>query len=101
MKRKKIERLAQYHKELEFEMPDKYMSKFIEVGLVKILLEDIDNYARASVKKNLCRVFTYLCNHRDCRAYILKCNGMEKAIQMANEDAEETTFEAIRLIQAL
>lgn len=82
-------------------MPDKYMSKFVEKGLVKLVLDDLDIYARASVKKNLCRVLTYLSSQRDCRAYILKYNGLEKAMQMAQDREPEIKFEGIRLLQAL
>jgi hypothetical protein len=61
-------------------MPDKYLSKFIEAGMIKLLLSDLDDYARASVKKALCRVLTYLASQRDCRAYILRYNGLEKSM---------------------
>lgn len=101
LKKKHIERLAQYHRDAEFDMPDKYLSKFIEAGLIKQLLGDLENYARASVKKNLCRVLTYLSTQRDCRAYILRYNGHEKTMQMAQDRNQEIRFEALRLLQAL
>jgi hypothetical protein len=40
----------------------------------------IDMYARASVKKNLGRILSYLATQRDTKAYILKYNGLEKAM---------------------
>ena len=80
-----IEKLSTYHQDLEFDMPDKYNSNFVEIGLIKMLLEDINNYARADVKVNMVKVLTSLSNHRDCRAYILKYNGLEKAMEMAME----------------
>ena len=80
LRQKHIVRLAQYHRDAEFDMPDKYLSKFIEAGMIKLLLSDLDDYARASVKKVLCRVLTYLASQRDCRAYILRYNGLEKSM---------------------
>ena len=78
-----IEKLSSYHEDQEFDMPDKYNSNFVELGMVKLLLEDMSHYALAEVKCNMCRVLTFLANHRDCKAYILKYNGLEKAMEMA------------------
>mmetsp|Transcript_29513 Transcript_29513/g.44868 ORF Transcript_29513/g.44868 Transcript_29513/m.44868 type:complete len:223 (+) Transcript_29513:2421-3089(+) len=96
-----LERLSTYHEELEFDMPDKYNSTFVEMGMIKLILDDMNNYARADTKCNLCRVLNYLSNHSDCRAYILKYNGLEKAMEMTMDPNHEIQFEALRLVQNL
>ena len=45
-----IEILSCYEKRLEFDMPDKYLSSFIEIGMVRLILEDMTKYARADPK---------------------------------------------------
>lgn len=90
--------MSSYTPEMEFEMPDKYCPNFVELGLVKLILDDLSLYARANVKKNLCRIMTYLATHRDCKAYILRYNGLEKAQEMAMDSNHEIKFEALRLI---
>jgi|AACY02.6.fsa_nt_gi hypothetical protein len=82
-------------------MPDKYFANFVELGLVKLILDDLNIYARANVKKNLCRVLTYLSSHRDCKAYILRYNGLERALEMAQDTNFDIKFEALRLLQNL
>ena len=52
-------------------MPDKYLSIFVELGLVKLILDDLASYSRADTRSKLCRVLSYLATHRDCKAYIL------------------------------
>lgn len=94
-------RLSSCCPESEFDQPDKFMAEFIEVGLIKLILDDLNLYVRANVKKSLCRVLTYLSSHRDCKAYILRYNGLEKAQAMAQDCNLEIKFEAERLIQSL
>ena len=98
IKKAQIEKLSSYTPEMEFEMPDKYQPSFVELGLVKLILDDLNLYARANVKKNLCRIMTYLSTHRDCKSYILRYNGLEKAQEMSMESNHEIKFEALRLI---
>jgi len=98
VKKRQIEKLSTYIPEMEFEMPDKYSAMFVELGLVKLILDDLNIYARANVKKNLCRVLTYLSTHRDCKAYILRYNGMERALEMAQDSNYDIKFEALRLL---
>lgn len=52
-------------------MPDKYLSIFVELGLVKLIIDDLQNYSRADTRSKLCRVLAFLACHRDCKAYIL------------------------------
>jgi hypothetical protein len=42
----RIAKLNQYNDTLEFDMPDKYFSVFIEIGMVKMILDDLGKYAR-------------------------------------------------------
>ena len=70
-----------YHEDMEFDMPDRNLSYFIELGMVKLLLEDLSNYARANTVCLMLRIMSYLATHRDCRANILKDNGLEKAME--------------------
>ena len=60
----------------------------------------IDMYARASVKKNLGRILSYLATQKDTKAYVLKYNGLEKAMQMAEDKIIEIRFEGLRLMKA-
>lgn len=73
---KRIERLNQYEDNLEYDMPDKYFTVFIEIGMVKMILDDLHRYARQDTKSNLLKVLMYLSSHRDCKAYILKYGGL-------------------------
>ena len=75
--------LSNYHQDLEFDMPDKYLSAFVEQGMVRLILRDIENYARADTKCKLCLMLTYLATQKDCKAYILKYNGLEEAMKIA------------------
>lgn len=101
IKKQQISKLSSYTPEMEYEMPDKYFSNLVELGLVKLILDDLNLYARANVKKNLCKILTYLSSHRDCRAYILRYNGLDKAQEMAQDSNHEIKFEALRLLQSL
>lgn len=82
-------------------MPDKYFSTFVECGMVNMILRDIDNYARADTKVKLCQVLTYIATQKDCKAYILKYNGLEKAMRIMGDPNEEIKFAALMLIQHL
>lgn len=88
---------TQYHEDNEFELPDKYMSTFIEVGVVKLILDDLKFYARANTIVNLLRVLTYLSTQQDCRAYILSQGGLEKAMFYLDFIDDKVKLEALRL----
>ena len=62
-------------------MPDKYLSYFIELGMVKLIIDDLKNYSRANTVVALLKIMTHLATHRDCKAAILKYNGLEKAME--------------------
>ena len=86
---------------MQFDMPDNKCPVFVELGLVKLILDDLNLYARVNVKKNLCKILTYLATHKDCKAYILRYNGFEKAQQLAQDTSPEIKFEALRLLHNL
>jgi hypothetical protein len=79
-------------------MPDKYCSSFIEIGMVKLILDDITKYARADTKASLLRVLLYLSSHRDCQAYILKYNGLEKIMNLIHDMDDVVKFTALQLL---
>ena len=101
IKKSQIETISNYHEDLEFDMPDKYCSSFVEIGMIKLILDDINKYARSDTKINLIRVLTYICTHRDCKAYVLKYNGMEKAMELALDTNDDVKFFALSFLQAL
>lgn len=82
-------------------MPDKYVTYFIEMGFVKLILEDLNAYARANTVCALLKILTYLATHRDCRAYILKYNGYDRALQFTEAEHDEIKFEAMKLVANL
>lgn len=82
-------------------MPDKYITSFIELGMVKLVLDDLKTYARANTIMNLLKILTYLSTHQDCRAYILKFNGLEQALEYAEYTEDKIKFQAIKLIANL
>jgi len=41
LKKNQIETISNYHPDLEFEMPDKYMSMFVEIGFLHFLILDL------------------------------------------------------------
>ena len=82
-------------------MPDKYCTSFVEIGMVKLILDDINKYARSDTKINLIKVLTYLACQRDCKSYILKYNGLEKAMELALDANDDVKFFALSLLQAL
>ena len=82
-------------------MPDKYLTNFVEQGIISLILMNLNDYCRADTKSNIIRVLTYLAYHRDCKAYILKLNGMQKAIDMSIDTDELIVYEALKLVQAL
>lgn len=79
-------------------MPDKYCSSFIEIGMVKLILNDMTKYARSDTKANLLRVLLYLSTHRDCQAYILKYNGLEKIMNLIHDSDHVVRFTAVQLL---
>ena len=79
-------------------MPDKYLSSFIEIGMIKLILEDLTKYARADVKANLMLVLLYLSTHRDCKAYILKYNGLERIMEQIQDSDDHVKFTALNLL---
>lgn len=93
--------MSNYHEDLEFDMPDKYQSYFIELGMVKLILDDLSAYARANTVCNLLKIMAYLSCHRDCRAYILKYNGFEKALEYTQDPQDAIKFDALRLLANL
>ena len=101
LKTNQIASMSNYHEDLEFDMPDKYLSYFIEIGIVKLILDDLNSYARANTVCNLLKILTYLSTHRDCRAYILKYNGLEKAMDYIHDTQEAIVFDALRLVANL
>jgi hypothetical protein len=101
VKKSQIEVLSNYHEDLEFDMPDKYCSSFVEIGMIKLILDDISKYARSDTKINLIKVLTYISSHRDCKAYVLKYNGLEKAMELAFDINDDVKFFALSLLQAL
>lgn len=44
--KQRIEKLNYYETNYEFDMPDKYFSVFVEIGMVKLILDDLPRYAR-------------------------------------------------------
>ena len=66
--------------------------------MIRLILRDIENYARADTKCKLCLMLTYLATQKDCKAYILRYNGLEEAMKMALDSNEKIRFEALRLI---
>ena len=66
--------------------------------MIRLILRDIENYARADTKSKLCLMLTYLATQKDCKAYILRYNGLEEAMKMALDPNEKIRFEALRLI---
>ena len=98
LKKSQIETISNYHEDLEFDMPDKYCSSFVEIGMIKLILDDINKYARSDTKINLIRVLTYICTHRDCKAYVLKYNGLEKAMELALDTNGDVKFFALSFL---
>ena len=47
------------------------------------IIDEIENYSRKDVKINLCRILSYISTQRDCKAYLLKYNCLEKALDLA------------------
>ena len=70
-------------------MPDQYLSKFIENGIIMSIIDEIDNYSRKDVKINLCRILYYISTQRDCKAYLLKYNCLQKALDLAQDEEPE------------
>jgi|AACY02.4.fsa_nt_gi hypothetical protein len=79
-------------------MPDKYCSSFIEIGMVKLILDDLTKYARSDTKASLLRVLLYLSTHRDCQAYILKYNGLEKIMNLIHDTDDIVKFTALQIL---
>ena len=96
--RNMIDNLSNYHEDLEFDMPDKYCCNFVELGMIKTIIDEIDNYARADTKRNLIKVLAMVATHRDCRAYILKYNGLQKAMELSQDNDPTVQYEAMRLL---
>ena len=82
-------------------MPDKYCCMFIENGLINLLIKDLFNYSRPNIICNLLKVLRYLATHQDCKAYILKYNGLEKAMIFQEYTDESIKLEALRLLTHL
>lgn len=85
MDNQRIERLHYYEENYEYDMPDKYFSVFVEIGMVKLILDDLPRYARQDTKSNLLMVLIYLATHKDCKSYILKYGGFEKAMEYSDD----------------
>jgi len=97
IKEKQVELLSNYHEDLEFDMADKYLSNFVEQGIISLILLALNDYCRSDTKCNIIRVLTYLANHRDCKAYILKYNGLNKALDMTTDSDAFIVYEALKL----
>ena len=41
-------------------MPDKHLTKFVEQGMIKLILDNIDQYRRWDTKMNLIKILTDL-----------------------------------------
>jgi len=82
-------------------MPDKYSSMFIENGLIILLLENLFKYSRPNIICNLLKVLRHLATNDDVKAYILKYNGLEKAMIFQGNSDGSVKLEALRLIANL
>jgi hypothetical protein len=82
-------------------MPDKHLCNFIEIGMVRQVIDDMNNYARARTISSLCKILTYLATHKDCKAYILKYNGLERANELIMESSDLVKLAGIRLLKNL
>jgi len=82
-------------------MPDKYVTYFIEMGFVKLILEDLNAYARANTVCALLKILTFLATHQDCRAYILRYNGYDRALEFTEDSNDMIKFEALQLLANL
>ena len=78
-------------------MPDKYSCMFIENGLLNRLIGDLFSYSRPNIICNLLRILRYLASHQDCKAYILKYNGLEKTMMFQEYLSDDIKLEAMRL----
>ena len=97
----KIESLSNYHEDLEFGMPDKFVCKFVEVGLIKLIVDNLDSYSRADTRTKLIKILSLLATHRDCRAYILMHNGLDKVVELCKGTQTDTVYEALNLLTNL
>ena len=52
-------------------------------------------YARSDTKASLLRVLLYLCTHRDCQAYLLKYNGLERIMELVHDSDDIVKLTAI------
>lgn len=82
-------------------MVDKYMLNFIENGLASGMIKDLKHYSRPNIICTQLRILRNLASQRDCRAYLLKFNCFEKAMQFLEFDSDEIKLEAMRLLSAL
>ena len=83
-------------------MPDKYITYFIEMGFVRLILQDLNAYARANTVCALLKILTFLSTHQDCKAYILKYNGFERIIEFTEEHHNShIKYEAMKLMANL
>jgi len=82
-------------------MPDKYICQFIEAGIVDLILTDLVHYTRPVVICNLLRVLCYLASHQDCKAYILRLNGLEISMRYLEHRDDGVKYQALKLVHNL
>ena len=63
IKMSQIYSISNYHKDLEFEMADKYACMFVENGLLNRLIGDLFSYSRPNILCNLLKVLRHLATH--------------------------------------
>ena len=69
--------------------------------MVKLILDNMNEYSRADTKCNLIKILTSIACHKDCRAYLLKYNVLEKAMLFADEKDPAIKLEGLRLVSVL